>query len=797
MGVRRRPRRILATLLSASLVLSGVLLSGPLAHAEEADSADATGVAEAPLESATTGSGASEPQRGADEAASGQRAGSVDVEEAESPADPSADEAAAPAAPPESGAPRQDAGAPGTALARAETAATFGISVSPTTGVEPGASLTVTGAFPERSTAGGVEGDTSVLLLWCADPGDERPAADQCDSTVQQTLSHAPVDDRPATGTVADGVWSFEVSLTPPTSFGSRDCLSESSEARCGVFVRLSDAFQGEGSGQFDQFAPVAFATAPPAEPGSPTTVGSFDWGVRESFRAYVKGPIANGKITVTKPATETGAGYRFPQTKNTWDSASRTGSVSYAGKVNFWGHSGALDLDLANPTVNVKSASSAELRVPYGTRTMTIATIDLRAQGADRKVNADGSIRYTGAVVRLTQEGAETYFQGYVGQDYELDRLAFTIGADSASAKPVEVPPVKKPKSPSKSKAERPVATEGSGSGRAAGSLIWGVSSEFAAYATGSIAKGSVETSGVGRSGGAFVFPQATGGNWNFRTETGTVRYSGVVTFSGHRGLMSESFANPVIAVDSASSGTITAGGRTFTLDLAAASKTTGPGGAVTWSDVPVRGSISGGGSGGGGTVGVDPLTFTVGAESAVSYGRTAVGKAAMLKRIPAPSPPSFTGVTVLTAADKLRAGGRIEIEAAGFEPNDEGVLVVLYSQPVLLDDEASADENGVVRWTGTLPEDAIGTHTITLQGSVNAGAVIEILEPEGERRAAAVSAEPSIAIDSDQLRTAGPTLQLASGPALWEWWTAAGALVLIAACTSLLVVRQRREQS
>ena len=93
---------------------------------------------------------------------------------------------------------------------------------------------------------------------------------------------------------------------------------------------------------------------------------------------------------------------------------------------------------------------------------------------------------------------------------------------------------------------------------------------------------------------------------------------------------------------------------------------------------------------------------------------------------REPAPTPPSSTGATL--DKPQATASGQITITAGGFQPNETGILVVLYSDPVVLTTNATADANGVVTWTGYLPAGLTGSHTLTLQGSINVGAPITI---------------------------------------------------------------------
>ncbi|GAA1623438.1 hypothetical protein GCM10009805_16630 [Leucobacter chromiireducens subsp. solipictus] len=532
--------------------------------------------------------------------------------------------------------------------------------------------------------------------------------------------------------------------------------------------------------------------------------VGSFDWGLRDKFREYVTGGIAKGKITVQKPATGSSV-YRFPQTSNTWDPKTLTGTVKYAGLVNFWGHDGVLDLNLANPEVTVRNANSAELNVPYAGKMLKIATIDLSAKSASKNVLPDGSVQFRNTQVTLTADGRDVYFEEYMSADMELAPLTFTVGADSKTEQPVKPPTTKpgtsKPKPTPKPvpKPLPPTTVYGGATGaQAAGSLSWGVSSAFSSYVTGPIAKGAVTTSGVGSSGGGYLFPQAAGGSWDTATQTGSVQYSGVISFTGHKGLLSESMSNPTIQVTGPDTGVIYNGGAQWgTLNLAAASKSVGPNGEVTWSGVPVSGGFSGGASGGSQyTLAADPLTFTVGTASGVSYGSTAVSNDS-LKRTAAASAPTTSGIRILTDTKKIVPGGEIELEAPGFTAKEREALVVLYPGVIVLDEAAGADASGTVRWIGTIPEDLpLGEYVITVQGSTDAGAVMEVRKPEPKAKAAANQqrvAELAAQAEAGEPAAAG-VLPAAEAQATWMWWAASLGLLLVAGVMGGLVVAQRR---
>lgn len=644
--------------------------------------------------------------------------------------------------------------------------------------------------------------------------------------------------------------------------------------------------------------------TKKPDEPTEGKVSGArLDWGVKQSFRNYVTGPIAKGQIT----RLETTGQFTWSGGSGTAMSDGSKANVSFGkgkGKgVYFEGHEmknlgvHALELSFTNPRIEIRSASTARLYLDVEGREFksmseagakfaksNVHFADIALSSPTAQGNA---LVWSNAEATLTAAGAEA-FGGFYGRGEVLDPLTFSFPLDTdvitktptttkltaspataergsqvtltatvspqiagsvtfsyggkqigkaiavksgkAALKTSELPagihsitasfaPSSSDYGSSVSNSVRvtittpqsPGSTPPASSGQSAGSLSWGISARFAAYTTcngnenfgmSHCAKGSISTSGVGA---GYLFPQASGSDWNRSTQTGTVNYSGTVTFSGY-GLTMFQVVNPSITVTGPTSATLRTGNTTpygsasYQLDLASGSKSVGANGEVTWSNVPVLGSLGSGGAGGSGnqTIGLDALTFTVGAEARVSYGSTQAGADAKQTREPAAAPPATTGITVLTDAEKLTAGGRIEIEAAGFEPDEDGILVVIYSDPVVLDEDAKADANGTVRWSGTLPRDLEGEHTITLQGSINAGAVIDILPKDAAKKSAKQAALADVAeqdLAAEQISAAGivPGSAL-GGMSLWEWWASALGLVAIASCTTLLAVRQRR---
>ena len=520
---------------------------------------------------------------------------------------------------------------------------------------------------------------------------------------------------------------------------------------------------------------------------------GDLQWGIFRDFVNYIEN-IAGGKVQVLGAASRSGNTFVFPQIKGgDWNAQTQTGTVPYGGGVSFEAHEGQLQLSILDPQIKVTGAKSAVMTAKVNGRTLALVDIDLKK--ATKSVGKNGEVTWKNATTKLRAESVSEFLEYDAGKD--MDPVTFTVGEAKDGGTTTPVPPTKPVVKPKPKPQPKPVGTSSS---QQAGSLSWGISSGFKGYVTGRIAKGAISTSGVGSSGGAYMFPQADGGSWNAKAQTGSVQFSGVVTFTGHKGLLTETFANPVITITGPTSGTISAGGRSFGLNLGAASKTVGAGGEVTWSGVPVNGSISGGGNTGGGASGggsfaVDPLSFTVGAPSSAQFGSTTQTeqKAA---RVAAATPPATTGIRVITPADELVPGGEIEFAAPGFEVDERDILVVLYSDPIVLDDKAGANSFGEVRWIGTLPEDLEpGEHTITLQGSTDAGAVIKVVE-KTKKKAKPVIEQGTVEASAQPQQAAAAIADPTSGP-VWMWWVGAGALIALAGAMGALVVNQRRNSA
>jgi Htaa len=187
-----------------------------------------------------------------------------------------------------------------------------------------------------------------------------------------------------------------------------------------------------------------------------PIKGGEVDWGIKESFRKYVKGPIAGGQIETSGGAAEAADGtFRFPVGSGAYDLTTHVVEVQGSGTVRFTGHfSGgvpALDLTFSDPRVIVGPDSVVYADVV----TKSLATGEVEefpnAEFAllDASMTApefgDEEVTLKAMPAELTAEGAAA-FAGFYAAGTALDPLSLTA-AFGATEPPVEEPKTEEPK--------------------------------------------------------------------------------------------------------------------------------------------------------------------------------------------------------------------------------------------------------------------------------------------------------------------------------------------------------------
>ncbi|WP_254812668.1 HtaA domain-containing protein [Streptomyces cavourensis] len=190
---------------------------------------------------------------------------------------------------------------------------------------------------------------------------------------------------------------------------------------------------------------PTPTGTAKPTS--GPVVDGTLDWGVKESFRSYVVGRIAHGRIETTDGATANDNGYRFTKATGHLDAEKNSLNARFEGKVRFLGHETAgaykLDLSLSNLKVDVQG-TTGKLVADVSTKDMASgkASTYTGLAFADLKVPAGALVAKEGVVnlkdipATLTEDGSKAFSRMYHKGD-ELDALTAAVSLDKDATLP------------------------------------------------------------------------------------------------------------------------------------------------------------------------------------------------------------------------------------------------------------------------------------------------------------------------------------------------------------------------
>ncbi|MEW1611636.1 MULTISPECIES: HtaA domain-containing protein [unclassified Streptomyces] len=195
---------------------------------------------------------------------------------------------------------------------------------------------------------------------------------------------------------------------------------------------------------------PAVTETAKPVS--GPLVDGTLDWGLKKSFRAYVVGPIAHGKVETSEGATANADGYRFTKATGDLDADKNTLNAQFKGKVRFLGHEtgGAyeLDLSLSNLKVDIagttgklvadvttKARPTAENPKPEASTLTGLAFADLKVP-AGALTAKDGVVNLKGIPATLTEDGSKA-FSGMYEKGEELDALTAAVSLDKDATLP------------------------------------------------------------------------------------------------------------------------------------------------------------------------------------------------------------------------------------------------------------------------------------------------------------------------------------------------------------------------
>ena len=156
-------------------------------------------------------------------------------------------------------------------------------------------------------------------------------------------------------------------------------------------------------------------------------------WGVRDSFRNYVRGGIANGSWELN--------GTSYSSDVFNWSNGTGTfkdgkGSISFSGSVRFTGHHGILDTTIANPRLEINGNSGTLYATmnsndPSGKATNygEVALLKVDLSGLQSSSDA---VSVNGAATTLTAEGAKA-FAGFYDAGKDMAPLSFSAAINGA----------------------------------------------------------------------------------------------------------------------------------------------------------------------------------------------------------------------------------------------------------------------------------------------------------------------------------------------------------------------------
>ena len=156
-------------------------------------------------------------------------------------------------------------------------------------------------------------------------------------------------------------------------------------------------------------------------------------WGVRDSFRNYVRGGIANGSWELNGTSYSSDA---FNWSNGTGTFKGGKGSISFSGSVRFTGHHGILDTTIANPRLEINGNSGTLYATmnsndPSGKATNygEVALLKVDLSGLQSSAEA---VSVNGAATALTAEGAKA-FAGFYDAGKDMAPLSFSAAVNSA----------------------------------------------------------------------------------------------------------------------------------------------------------------------------------------------------------------------------------------------------------------------------------------------------------------------------------------------------------------------------
>lgn len=178
---------------------------------------------------------------------------------------------------------------------------------------------------------------------------------------------------------------------------------------------------------------PVAAKNAPAASADGKVASADLGWGVRDSFRNYIRGGIANGSWDLNGTTYSNNA---FQWAKGTGSFKDGKGSISFTGSVHFTGHHGILDTTISNPRLEINGKTAVLYATMVGNdmdgkshNYGEVALLNVDVSGL--QVSGD-KISISGAGTTITAEGAKA-FAGFYEAGKDMAPLSFSASLSGA----------------------------------------------------------------------------------------------------------------------------------------------------------------------------------------------------------------------------------------------------------------------------------------------------------------------------------------------------------------------------
>ena len=166
---------------------------------------------------------------------------------------------------------------------------------------------------------------------------------------------------------------------------------------------------------------------APAASADGKVASADLGWGVRDSFRNYIRGGIANGSWDLNGTTYSNNA---FQWAKGTGSFKDGKGSISFTGSVHFTGHHGILDTTISNPRLEINGKTAVLYATMVGNdmdgksqNYGEVALLNVDVNGL--QVSGD-KISISGAGTTITAEGAKA-FAGFYEAGKDMAPLSFS----------------------------------------------------------------------------------------------------------------------------------------------------------------------------------------------------------------------------------------------------------------------------------------------------------------------------------------------------------------------------------